>query len=73
MVGKMAIMSMMITDILRLLAGMCIFLSPLPYDLQAGAFPHYDNQWAEWNGRFRDTVRAFIKVQCLDFGWMNYG
>ncbi|KAK9833179.1 hypothetical protein WJX74_009440 [Apatococcus lobatus] len=28
---------------------------------QAGAFPHYDGQWSEWNGNFRDTVRAFIK------------
>ncbi|KAK9868960.1 hypothetical protein WJX84_011185 [Apatococcus fuscideae] len=28
---------------------------------QAGAFPHYCNRWSEWNGNFRDTVRAFIK------------
>jgi isoamylase len=26
-----------------------------------GAFPHYGGRWAEWNGRFRDTVRNFIK------------
>ena len=29
--------------------------------LQVGAFPHYGGRWAEWNGRFRDTVRAFVK------------
>lgn len=28
---------------------------------QVGAFPHYGGRWAEWNGRFRDTVRQFIK------------
>ncbi|KAL6765555.1 isoamylase [Haematococcus lacustris] len=28
---------------------------------QVGAFPHYGGRWAEWNGRFRDTVRNFIK------------
>jgi isoamylase len=28
---------------------------------QVGAFPHYGGRWAEWNGRFRDTVRAFVK------------
>jgi pullulanase/glycogen debranching enzyme len=30
--------------------------------VQVGAFPHYGNRWSEWNGRFRDTVRNFIKV-----------
>ena len=29
--------------------------------LQVGAFPHYGGRWAEWNGKFRDTVRSFIK------------
>jgi len=28
---------------------------------QVGAFPHYGGRWAEWNGKFRDTVRTFIK------------
>eukprot|EP00798_Chlamydomonas_sp_ICE-L_P030104 gene30104-35072_t len=28
---------------------------------QVGAFPHYGGRWAEWNGKFRDTVRSFIK------------
>lgn len=28
---------------------------------QVGAFPHYGGRWAEWNGTFRDTVRAFVK------------
>lgn len=28
---------------------------------QVGAFPHYGGRWAEWNGKFRDTVRQFIK------------
>lgn len=32
---------------------------------QVGAFPHYGGQWAEWNGHFRDTVRQFIKVNCI--------
>lgn len=34
-----------------------------PWDLGqylVGHFPHY-GCWAEWNGRFRDTVRRFIK------------
>ena len=30
--------------------------------MQVGAFPHYGGRWAEWNGRFRDTVRTFIKA-----------
>jgi len=29
--------------------------------VQVGAFPHYDGRWSEWNGKFRDTVRSFIK------------
>ena len=29
---------------------------------QVGAFPHFGGRWAEWNGRFRDTVRMFVKV-----------
>ncbi|KAG1678800.1 hypothetical protein FOA52_012840 [Chlamydomonas sp. UWO 241] len=28
---------------------------------QVGSFPHYNGRWSEWNGRFRDTVRQFIK------------
>ena len=28
---------------------------------QVGAFPHHGGRWAEWNGPFRDAVRAFIK------------
>ncbi|KAK9843453.1 hypothetical protein WJX81_003335 [Elliptochloris bilobata] len=28
---------------------------------QVGAFPHYGGRWAEWNGTFRDAVRAFVK------------
>lgn len=27
---------------------------------QVGSFPHYC-RWAEWNGKYRDTVRRFIK------------
>ena len=27
---------------------------------QVGSFPHY-GRWAEWNGKFRDDVRSFIK------------
>ncbi len=32
-----------------------------PTSPQVGAFPHYGGRWAEWNGRFRDVVRNFIK------------
>lgn len=28
---------------------------------QVGAFPHYGGRWSEWNGRFRDAARAFLK------------
>ena len=35
---------------------------------QVGAFPHFGGRWAEWNGRFRDTVRSFIKVRA-NFKW----
>lgn len=28
---------------------------------QVGAFPHYGGRWSEWNGKFRDVVRNFIK------------
>ena len=28
---------------------------------QVGAFPHYGGRFSEWNGAFRDTVRAFVK------------
>ena len=27
---------------------------------QVGSFPHY-GKWAEWNGRFRDDTRNFIR------------
>ncbi|MGP3913678.1 glycogen debranching protein [Nonomuraea sp. 10N515B] len=27
---------------------------------QVGSFPHY-SRWSEWNGRYRDTVRRFVK------------
>lgn len=27
---------------------------------QVGSFPHW-NRWAEWNGRFRDDLRCFLK------------
>lgn len=26
-----------------------------------GAFPHFGGRWSEWNGRYRDTVRSFVK------------
>lgn len=28
---------------------------------QVGAFPHFGGRWSEWNGKFRDVVRNFIK------------
>jgi isoamylase/glycogen operon protein len=28
---------------------------------QVAQFPHWDPDWSEWNGKFRDQVRAFIK------------
>ncbi|MER6001650.1 alpha-amylase family glycosyl hydrolase [Nonomuraea angiospora] len=27
---------------------------------QVGSFPHY-SRWSEWNGRYRDTVRRYVK------------
>ena len=47
-----------------------------PWDLgtyQVGNFPV---DWAEWNGRFRDTVRRFVKGdagQIRDLGWRVTG
>jgi glycogen operon protein len=47
-----------------------------PWDLatyQVGGFPV---DWSEWNGRFRDTVRRFIKGdanQVRDLGWRLTG
>lgn len=47
-----------------------------PWDLgtyQVGNFPV---EWAEWNGRFRDTVRKFVKGdagQLRDLGWRLTG
>jgi len=47
-----------------------------PWDLEVysvGAFPQ---EWAEWNGRFRDTVRRFVKGdagQLGDLGWRLTG
>jgi len=29
--------------------------------VQVGAFPHFGGRWSEWNGKFRDVVRHFIK------------
>ena len=40
---------------------LCPHLSARPL-LQVGAFPHLGGRWSEWNGRFRDVVRNFIKV-----------
>ena len=40
-----------------------------PWDLgmyQVGGFPHWD-VWAEWNGRYRDDVRRFIKGDAGEF------
>ncbi len=34
-----------------------------PWDIgsyQVGTFPNWD-RWSEWNGKYRDDVRAFIK------------
>lgn len=34
-----------------------------PWDLgmyQVGSFPNWD-VWAEWNGKYRDDVRRFVK------------
>ena len=47
-----------------------------PWDLgtyQVGNFPV---DWSEWNGRFRDTVRSFVKGdagQLADLGWRLTG
>ena len=28
---------------------------------QVGSFPSRDNRWAEWNGKYRDDIRCFLK------------
>ena len=28
---------------------------------QVGRFPSWNNRWAEWNGKYRDEVRSFLK------------
>ncbi len=53
-----------------------IMLIAEPWDLgtyQVGNFPP---DWSEWNGRFRDTIRRFVKGdagQARDLGWRITG
>ena len=31
---------------------------------QVGSYPSW-NRWAEWNGRYRDDMRSFLKEMCI--------
>jgi len=50
---------------LRLTPGVHPFIEAWDCDglNQVGAFPHFGGRWSEWNGKFRDVVRNFIKVR----------
>ena len=45
-----------------------------PWDLGEGGYQvgNFPNQWAEWNGMYRDTVRAFIKGDEGQAGGMGH-
>jgi glycogen operon protein len=47
-----------------------------PWDLGTYQVGHFPVDWSEWNGRFRDTVRRFLKGnpgQLADLGWRLTG
>jgi isoamylase len=47
-----------------------------PWDLGTYQVGHFPVDWSEWNGRFRDTVRRFLKGnpgQLADMGWRLTG
>jgi glycogen operon protein len=47
-----------------------------PWDLGAYEVGNFPVDWSEWNGRFRDTLRRFIKGdagQLADLGWRLTG
>jgi glycogen operon protein len=47
-----------------------------PWDLGTYQVGHFPIDWSEWNGRFRDTVRRFVKGdagQLADLGWRLTG
>jgi glycogen operon protein len=47
-----------------------------PWDIGAYEVGNFPVDWAEWNGRFRDTVRRFVKGdpgQMPDLGWRLTG
>jgi glycogen operon protein len=47
-----------------------------PWDLGAYEVGNFPVDWSEWNGRFRDTVRRFVKGdagQLADLGWRLTG
>jgi glycogen operon protein len=45
-----------------------------PWDLGEGGYQvgNFPNQWAEWNGIYRDTVRAFVKGDQGQAGGMGH-
>src|SRR5260370_31507246 len=45
-----------------------------PWDLGEGGYQvgNFPNQWAEWNGMYRDTVRAFVKGDEGQAGGMGH-
>lgn len=47
-----------------------------PWDLQTYAVGGFAAEWSEWNGKFRDTVRRFVRGdqgQIMDLGWRLTG
>ena len=47
-----------------------------PWDLKTYQVGNFPEEWAEWNGKFRDTVRRFVKgdhKQIRDLGWRLTG
>ncbi len=47
-----------------------------PWDLGSYQVGNFPVDWSEWNGRFRDTVRRFVKgdaAQLRDLGWRLTG
>jgi isoamylase len=53
-----------------------VMLIAEPWDLGTYEIGNFPIDWSEWNGRFRDTVRRFVKGDCgqvRDLGWRLTG
>jgi isoamylase len=54
----------------------CVKLIAEPWDLTTYQVGNFPQGWSEWNGRFRDTVRRFLKgegSQIKELGWRFTG